>query len=511
MSLPNSSYTAKKNLANDDSIAVSGSVSGGTGNFQNLTLTNLSTGTTTTNTPLAINNSTNNVVKWSNYADTNNAQTFTNKTMNSASNTLQVNGTNINSLVDQDVRSTASPTFVLITIPGGSGETMTVDSDSIQISKTGLTFTLQFPTSPNGSAIVTFPDVTDTLVGRDTLDTLTNKTLTSPVISTIVNIGTLTLPTATSTLVGGDGTSIVTDIPQFSDTSGNISDSGILASNLLLKTSTQTITGTKVFSVAPVISTISNTGTLTLPTATDTLVGRNTTDTLTNKTLTSPVISTIVNTGTLTLPTSTDTLVGRNTTDTFTSKWFNSNNCAFIDPVDTTKRLGFDVSTSTTGAITLIVSAATATRQINLPNATTTLVGTNTTDTLTNKTAIGIGTSSTNAPLQFASATANRKIVLFEGTNNDHQFYGFGVNGNILRYQGDQTATDHVFYAATSSSASNELFRIYGVGDKFRLPTAKTPASATAAGNAGDWCWDSSFIYVCTATNTWKRVGISTW
>lgn len=43
--------------------------------------------------------------------------------------------------------------------------------------------------------------------------------------------------------------------------------------------------------VSPVISTISNTGTLTIPTSTDTLVGRATTDTLTNKTLTSPVIS----------------------------------------------------------------------------------------------------------------------------------------------------------------------------------------------------------------------------
>lgn len=42
--------------------------------------------------------------------------------------------------------------------------------------------------------------------------------------------------------------------------------------------------------------------------------------TLTNKTLTAPVISTISNTGTLTLPSSTDTLVGRGTTDTLTNK-----------------------------------------------------------------------------------------------------------------------------------------------------------------------------------------------
>jgi hypothetical protein len=44
------------------------------------------------------------------------------------------------------------------------------------------------------------------------------------------------------------------------------------------------------------------------------------TQTLTNKTLTLPVISQISNSGVLTLPTSTDTLVGRATTDTLTNK-----------------------------------------------------------------------------------------------------------------------------------------------------------------------------------------------
>ena len=83
-------------------------------------------------------------------------------------------------------------------------------------------------------------------------------------------------------------------------------------------TTAQTLTNKTL--TTPVISSITNTGTLTLPTSTDTLVGRATTDTLTNKTLTSPVISTIANTGTLTLPTSTDTLVGRATADTLTNK-----------------------------------------------------------------------------------------------------------------------------------------------------------------------------------------------
>ena len=70
---------------------------------------------------------------------------------------------------------------------------------------------------------------------------------------------------------------------------------------------------------------VAGTNTLTLPaTTSDTLVGKATTDTLTNKTLTAPVISTIVNTGTLTLPTSTDTLVGRATTDALTNKTLTS-------------------------------------------------------------------------------------------------------------------------------------------------------------------------------------------
>jgi len=59
-----------------------------------------------------------------------------------------------------------------------------------------------------------------------------------------------------------------------------------------------TLAGSETFTnktlTTPIISSISNTGTLTLPTSTDTLVGRATTDTLTNKTLTSPTLTTPV-------------------------------------------------------------------------------------------------------------------------------------------------------------------------------------------------------------------------
>jgi hypothetical protein len=38
-----------------------------------------------------------------------------------------------------------------------------------------------------------------------------------------------------------------------------------------------------------------------------------------------------------------------------------------------------------------------------------------------------------------------------------------------------------------------------------------TPSSAADTGTTGQIAWDASFIYICTAPNTWKRVGIATW
>ena len=80
-------------------------------------------------------------------------------------------------------------------------------------------------------------------------------------------------------------------------------------------------------------------------------------DTLTNKTLTAPVISTISNTGTLTLPTSTDTLVGRATTDTLTNKTLTS-------PTLTTPALGTPSALVLTNATGLPAAQLTGTQTL---------------------------------------------------------------------------------------------------------------------------------------------------
>lgn len=64
----------------------------------------------------------------------------------------------------------------------------------------------------------------------------------------------------------------------------------------------------------------------------------------------------------------------------------------------------------------------------------------------------------------------------------------------------DDGATKHARLASGTLTLSGQI-----------VTATSTPASAAATGVAGTIAWDSSFIYVCTATNTWKRAAIATW
>jgi hypothetical protein len=61
----------------------------------------------------------------------------------------------------------------------------------------------------------------------------------------------------------------------------------------------------------------------------------------------------------------------------------------------------------------------------------------------------------------------------------------------------------------TSSDSGGALFQVNG--DRIRIGTAKTPASASATGATGEIAWDANYIYVAVASNTWKRAALSTW
>ena len=194
---------------------------------------------------------------------------------------------------------------------------------------------------PTADRTVTIQDATTTLVGRDTTDTLTNKTLTTPVIAEIDSSGSITLDATTDIILDADGADITlkdggTTFGALNNNGGNLriqsgstpttaitmSGANVTIAGNLTVSGTQTTVDSSTISVTNSFTFEGSTAdsfettlqvedptadrTVTIPNATTQLVGRDTTDTLTNKTLTTPVITEIDSGSTITLDAATD-------------------------------------------------------------------------------------------------------------------------------------------------------------------------------------------------------------
>jgi hypothetical protein len=126
----------------------------------------------------------------------------------------------------------------------------------------------------------------------------------------------------------------------------------------------------------------------------------------------------------------------------------------------------------------------------------------------TNSTAIGNYTTANNTN-SFVSGN-------YTTSDADNQFvigrYNSPItdpNTQFIIGNGADGALGNSVVFETSAVTFNTKVTING---SLLLPTPLSPPNtSTDTGTAGTITWDSDFIYVCVATDQWKRVGLSGW
>ena len=84
-----------------------------------------------------------------------------------------------------------------------------------------------------------------------------------------------------------------------------------------------------------------------------------------------------------------------------------------------------------------------------------------------------------------------------------------GINGEPLLYLNENSNVEAYYDSALKLETTNTGIKTTGQMDLAALNTA--PVSASAAGTLGEIRYTADYIYVCTATDTWKRSALSTW
>jgi len=191
------------------------------------------------------------------------------------------------------------------------------------------------------------------------------------------------------------------------------------------------------------------------------------------------------------------------------------------------------------------------------------LFGTSTYDEVNNRLGIGTtspatqldlirndGSSNNSVIIRNTSTTGTNNILLGEDASNNNIGFGWYASGSTV-FQSLQPKTAYMYCLSggnsmalnTSTSTQPILFctnnwvermRVFGAGNvaintttdagykldvngtvrstQFYLSALNTaPATASSTGTLGEIRIDASYIYICTATNTWKRSQIATW
>jgi hypothetical protein len=124
----------------------------------------------------------------------------------------------------------------------------------------------------------------------------------------------------------------------------------------------------------------------------------------------------------------------------------------------------------------------------------------------------GLGALTITAPLQLILGPANDIEISVQPEYTLAQAFQIKSNTSNQNFDINLNAASAFFIDAQLGNAgiyNNTPRATLDVGGTFRIAADKAPATSTSAGVAGQIAWDASYIYVCVATNSWKRTLLS--
>tara|TARA_R110000824_G_scaffold92217_4_gene223871 strand:+ start:5381 stop:5989 length:609 start_codon:yes stop_codon:yes gene_type:complete len=94
--------------------------------------------------------------------------------------------------------------------------------------------------------------------------------------------------------------------------------------------------------------------------------------------------------------------------------------------------------------------------------------------------------------------------ILINSSSRDRDTQIKADNGNVVLHvdAGDNT----VGIGTTSPTCALDI-----ASTSIRVRNSSTPSSASDTGAQGEIRWDANYLYICVATDTWKRIPLDSW
>lgn len=115
-----------------------------------------------------------------------------------------------------------------------------------------------------------------------------------------------------------------------------------------------------------------------------------------------------------------------------------------------------------------------------------------------------------------ASPFFDANVVAVYGDAGTSSGYLWFINdsGHYNAFICHPSTANTIYILPQADGSSGSFMKTNGAGQLSftkSVASSSAPATASSAGTAGQVSYDSSYVYVCVATNTWKRAALSTW